>query len=100
MTTTSADTTVNLRRYLTVFVLQLALTGAAVLVSRLELGVRTSVAAVMLVAMLNGGLVAFALMGVRRDGRLVSMLVLAVLVFVVGLLVWPAWDVYDRARMF
>jgi heme/copper-type cytochrome/quinol oxidase subunit 4 len=100
MTPTSADATVNLRRYLTVFVSQLVLTGAAVLVSRLNLGVRTSVAAVMFIAVLNAGMVAFTLMGVRRDGRFVSIMALAVLVFVLGLLVWPAWDVYDRARMF
>jgi hypothetical protein len=41
--------------------------------------------------------VAFTLMGVRRSGRWVLFLLLATTVFVVGLLVWPAWDVYERA---
>jgi hypothetical protein len=100
MNATSADGTFELRRYLAVFVAQLVLTGVAVLVSQLDLGVRTGVAAVTVVAVLNAAMVAVVLMGVRRDGRFVSALALAVIVFAVGLLVWPAWDVYERARMF
>src|SRR3954447_13865921 len=100
MNATSADGTFELRRYLSVFVMQLVLTAVAVLVSQSNLSARTSMAAVALLAVLNAGIVAVALMGVRRDGRLVSVLALALIVFVVGLLVWPAWDVYERARMF
>ncbi len=100
MNATSADGTFELRRYLAVFVAQLVLTAVAVLVSQSNLSARTSMAAVALLAVLNAGIVAVVLMGVRRDGRLVSVLALALIVFVVGLLVWPAWDVYERARMF
>ena len=100
MNATAADGTFGLGRYLAVFVAQLVLTGVAVLVSQLNLSARTSMVAVAVVAVLNAGMVAVALMGVRRDGRLVSVLALAIIVFVVGLLVWPAWDVYERERMF
>lgn len=100
MNTKVDDGTTDVRRTLTLFVAQLVLTGAAVLVSRLELGGRVGMAAVMLVAAVNGSMVAVFLMGVRRDGRLVTMLALGTLIFIAGLLVWPAWDVSQRVRLF
>jgi hypothetical protein len=39
-------------------------------------------------------------MGVRRDSRLLAYFIVAVLIFVVSLLAWPAWDIYERARVF
>ena len=90
----------NPRGYLTVFVSQLVLTALAVLVSRMDLGGRWGGVVVMGVATVNGLLVAIMLLGVRREGRLVSVLALAVVVFLVGLLVWPAWDVAQRTRVY
>ena len=98
MHSTPTDGTPNIGRYLAVFASQLVLTGVAVLLSRL--GGRAGMTAVMLVAAVNAALVAVVLMGVRRDGRIVRMLALATVVFLVGLLAWPAWDVAQRARMF
>jgi len=100
MNTTAIDGMTDVRRSLTLLVAQHALTGAAVLVSRMELGVRVGIAAVMLIAAVNGLMVAVFLMGIRRDGRLVTLLALGTLVFIAGLLVWPAWDVSQRVRLF
>ena len=80
-----------------VFVAQLVLTAAAVLISRTAGRGLAGTAAVMVVAAANAAVVAFALMGVRRSGRWIALLLLATIVFVAGLLVWPAWDVYERA---
>jgi caa(3)-type oxidase subunit IV len=89
-----------LGRHLAVFGVQVCLVLGAVAVSRLDPGGMASVAAVMTVAAANAFLVAFALMGIGRESRLVSILVVMTLVIVVGLLVWPAWDVAGRARVF
>ncbi|MGC4083575.1 MAG: hypothetical protein QM736_16050 [Vicinamibacterales bacterium] len=53
-------------------------------------------AAVMLVAVVNGGMVAVFTMGVRRDGRAIVWLAVLTIVLLAGLLVWPAWDVAYR----
>lgn len=98
MRSTSTDKPPNLRRYLAIFASQLVLTGAVVLLSRL--GGRIGMTAVMLVAAVNASLVAFVMMGVRRDGRLVSVLAVMTVLLLIGLLVWPAWDVAERARVF
>lgn len=96
-TTGAPDT----RPYLAVFVAQLVLTALAVLVSRVEeLGNVLGIAAVMLVAAVNGGMVALFTMGLRRDGRLIVGLAVLTLVLITGLLIWPAWDVSQRARHF
>ena len=89
-----------LSRHLTVLAVQLVLTVLAVLASRMNLGEDARSVAVMGVATVNGLVVAIALLGVRRSGWMVSTLALAVVVFIVGLLVWPAWDVAQRARLF
>ncbi len=97
---TSADGTPDTRRHLVTFASQLVLMLATVAVSRLELGVRLGTSAVMLLAAVNATVVAVALMGVRRDGPLVRTLAVLTLVVIVGLLVWPAWDVAYRVRAF
>jgi len=96
MRSTSTDPAPDVRRFLFAFVSQLVLTAAAVLASRLNVGT----IAVMSLAAVNASIVAVTLMGVRRDGRLISLLAAATLVFLVGLLIWPAWDVYERMRPF
>lgn len=91
----------DVRPYAAVFVAQLVLTVLAVLVSRVEeLGTSLGVAAVMLVAAINAGMVAFFTMGIRRDGRLITWLAVLTLLIIVGLLVWPAWDIGGRGRVF
>jgi hypothetical protein len=91
----SGSTTIDFRRAALVTAAQLALMLAAVLVSRLGLGVRTTLIAVMGVTAVNGGVIALRLLGVRRE-RLIAMLAIVTAVFIIGLLAWPAWDVYER----
>ena len=100
MGTQPMESSVSLRHHLPVFAAQLALTAAAVLISRTAGRGLAGIAAVMTVAAVNAVLVAFTLMGVRRSGRWIVLLLLATIVFVSGLLVWPAWDVYERARAY
>jgi hypothetical protein len=88
------------RGHLTIFAAQLLLTLVAVLVSRMDLAVRTGAAAVMAVAAVNGCLVAVYLLGVRRSGWMIWGLTLATLFAIVGLLVWPVWDVAERAGLY
>jgi heme/copper-type cytochrome/quinol oxidase subunit 4 len=83
-----------------VFAAQLALTGAAVIIAEAGAGGRLQMAAVVAAALVNALVVAFLAMGVRRDGRLVAVFAIAVAVVLVGLLAWPAWDVYERAKVF
>jgi caa(3)-type oxidase subunit IV len=97
---TPADTAPDTRRHLVTFASQLLLMLATVAVSRLGLGVRLGTTAVMLLAAVNATVVAVVLMGVRRDGLLVRMLAVLTLVVMVGLLVWPAWDVAARVRAY
>ena len=83
-----------------VFASQLVLTAVAVLLSRLNMGTRAVTVMVMGAAGLNAAIVALILMGLRRDRSLVPVFDIVVLVVVTGLLAWPAWDVYERARTF
>lgn len=55
---------------------------------------------VMLIALLNGTVVAFGAMGLKRDGWMVSTLMAMTFFFIIGLLIWPAWDVAQRLRVF
>jgi len=96
MSTQPLESRMSFRHHLPVFVAQLVLTAAAVLISRTAGRGLAGTAAVMVVAAANAAVVAFALMGVRRSGRWIVLLLLATIVFVAGLLVWPAWDVYER----
>ena len=89
-----------LSSHLTVLAVQLVLTGLAVMLSRMNLGEHARAVAVMGVAIVNGLVVAIALLGVRRSGWMVSTLAVSSVVLIVGLLVWPAWDVAQRARVF
>lgn len=86
------------KRAVVVSVLQIVLVAAAVMVSQLGLPVRASMTAVMALTTLNAMLIAFLLLGVARDGRLVSVFAIIVAVQIIGLLVWPAWDIYERVR--
>ena len=93
--------TPDVRPYLVVYVAQLVLTVLALLVSRVqELGNGLTIAAVMLVAAVNGGMVAVFTMGVRRDGRAILWLAILTIVLIAGLLVWPGWDIAHRGRHF
>ena len=82
-----------------VSVAQLALVAAAVAVSRMNLAVRTSMALVLALTLVNAAVIAVRLLGVRRDGRLVWTFAVVVAVFVISLLAWPAWDIYERVRL-
>ena len=97
---TSADTAPDTRRHLVTLASQVVLMLATVAMSRLDLGVRLGTTAVMLLAAVNATVVAVVLMGVRRDGPLVRMLAVLTLVVLIGLLVWPAWDIAYRVRVF
>ena len=95
---TPTDAAPDTRRQVMTFAAQLVLMLATVAVSRLDLGVRAGAAAVMALAAVNAGVVAVGLMGIRRDGAFVRMLAVLTLVVIIGLLVWPAWDVAYRVR--
>jgi membrane associated rhomboid family serine protease len=86
------------RRAAAVACLQIALVMAAAWVSRLDVPPRTSMAIVGALTAVNGLLVAFLLLGVGRSGRLVSLFAIVLVAFLVNLLGWPAWDVYERVR--
>jgi hypothetical protein len=83
-----------------VFASQLVLTVVAVVLSRLNMGTRAVAVMVMGAAGLNAAIVVLMLMGLRRERSLVPVFVIVVLVVVAGLLGWPAWDIYERARTF
>jgi Na+/proline symporter len=100
MRSSNTEATRTLTSHLTVCAVQLALTALAVLVSRMSVGSHALAVAVMSVATVNGLVVALSLMGVRRHGWMVSTLAVCVVVFIAGLLTWPAWDVAGRARPF
>jgi heme/copper-type cytochrome/quinol oxidase subunit 4 len=85
---------------LTVFVSQLALTAAAVAVSQSVSATRFRIVGVMLLAAVNGLVVALVMMNLRRDSRLVAVFAIVLAVCLAGLLAWPAWDVYERVRVF
>ena len=86
------------RRAVAISIVQVVLVVAAVAVSQLDLPVRANMVLVMGLTTLNAMLIAFLLLGVRRDGRLVFVFALITTVMVLGLLAWPAWDVYERLR--
>lgn len=101
MSDTPMNSAPDVRPYFAVCAAQLVLTVLAVLVSRVEdLGTTLGVVAVMLVAAINGGMVAVFTMGVRRDGRAIVWLAVMTMVLIAGLLVWPAWDISQRGRHF
>lgn len=101
MSDTPIPSVPDVRPYVVVFVAQLVLTVLTVLVSRVEdLGATLGVTAVMLLAAINAGMVAMFTMGIRRDGRLIAWLAVLTVVLMIGLLIWPGWDVSQRGRHF
>lgn len=97
MVSQPADSQPDIRRYVAIFVAQLALTGAAIGASRLGLGTASTVVLVAAVAAVNAVVVALGFMGVRRDGWVVPLVVVVTVFFLIGLLFWPAWDLYERS---
>jgi hypothetical protein len=87
------------RRAAATAVLQVALVAAAVGVSQLDVPVRTRIVMVLALTGINGLIVAMLLLGVRRSGRMVSVFAIVIVTLVIGLLGWPAWDVYERMRL-
>jgi ethanolamine utilization microcompartment shell protein EutS len=83
------------RRTVSITATHLELMLAAVLVSRLGLGRTMNTVVVMALTIGNAAIIAGPLLGVRRD-RMIAMLALVTAIFVLGLLAWPAWDVYER----
>lgn len=94
-TTTSPD----IRRVVTAFVLQLLFTLAAVAVSRVAPGPRERALLVLGLALLNVATVSWMAMGLNRERWLVVAMVALVCVFAAGLLLWPAWDIYERVAV-
>jgi hypothetical protein len=88
------------QRHIAAGVAQLLLTGLAVGLSQVGLGLRAGIVAIMGVATLNAMMVAVLLLGVRREGRLIWIGAVSTVFLMIGLLVWPAWDVWVRARVF
>lgn len=99
MASTSIDTTADVRRYLTAFIAQIALVGAAVFVSQQGLGALGSRVVVIGAAALNAVVVLLVMMDARRGPRLVSALVVVILVLVTVVLLWPVWDLLERTRL-
>jgi hypothetical protein len=93
----AADVTSTIRRSRMVFVSQLLLTGLAVAVSRLGAG-RTGMILTLAVAGLNGVLVAWFLMGVRRERPIVLATLAVMLVALASMIFWIGWDLYDTVR--
>lgn len=90
----------NVRRHAVVLCAQLVLVMLAVLAARVLPAGRTATALIMAIALVNGATVAIGAMGAKRDGWMVSTLMAMTFFFIVGLLIWPAWDIAERARAF
>ena len=99
MTSQSAEPRPNVRRYIALFAAQLVLAAAAVIASLMDRG-RSTTGIIIVAAAANALVVAVGFMGVRRDGWIVSTLVMCTALFIAGLLFWPAWDVYERITGF
>jgi len=94
------EQTVVERRAVQAWAAQLGLIAVTILASRVMAGGWTGTTLVFLVAGANGLVVALAAKGVRRDGQWPSVLAVLTLVLIVGLLIWPAWDISQRVRWF
>lgn len=90
----------NVRRHAAVLSAQLVLVMLAVVAARALPAGRGTIAVIMAIALVNGAAVVLGAMGVRRDGWMVSTLMAMTFFFIIGLLVWPAWDIAGRARIF
>lgn len=90
----------SVQRHAGVLVAQCVLLALTVLASTMLPGSRMTTGAIMALAALNGAVVMFGAMGARRDGWMVSALLAMTAFLIIGLLVWPAWDVAERSRVF
>jgi hypothetical protein len=86
------------RRAALTALVQMVLVAAAVGISQLDLAGRTTLWLVLALTALNGMLVVFLLLGVKRSGWMVSVFAVITAIFIVNLLAWPAWDIYERVR--
>lgn len=90
----------SVRRHAVVLIAQFVLVALAVLAARVLPAGRTTTGVIMALAAINGAAVVFGAMGVRRDGWMVSALMATTAVLIIGLLMWPAWDIAQRSRVF
>jgi cytochrome c oxidase subunit IV len=88
----------GVRRYLAVFAALLGLTVVTVAVAELNVGVRLGLVIALAIASLKASLVALVFMHLSAERRWIYGIVIFVVVMVAGLLFWPAWGEYDRAR--
>lgn len=86
------------RRAALASVVQIAIVVIAVAVSRLDLPVRANITIVMSLTVVNAGIVALLLLGVRRDGPMVWVFAAIIAFFAINCLFWPAWDIYEHMR--
>lgn len=98
MTSDSTDIKAAARRYITVFVALLGLTGITVAVAELNVGVRLGIAIGVGIATLKAALVALVFMHLSHERRWVYGVLAFTVLTVAGLLFWPAWGNYDRTR--
>lgn len=100
MTPAQTEGTGSLGRHLAIGAVQVVLTLLAVAASRVNLEGHLAAVLVMVIAAVNAGVVAVAVLGVRRGGTIVSALAVCTVVVIAGLLVWPALDTASHARVF
>lgn len=88
----------DVKRYLAVFAALLGLTAVTVSVAELNVGVRLGIAVGVAIAAIKASLVALVFMHLSAERRWIYGLLLFVGIMLIGLLFWPAWGDYDRAR--
>lgn len=88
-----------MKRYLTAFVALLGLTAATVALSRTPLSTGVKVAAVLAMSGIEAAVAALAFMHLGHERRWVYGALVLTVVVLTGLLFWPAWDIYERARL-
>jgi len=86
------------RRYVGVFAALLGLTAVTVAVAELNVGVRLGIVIAMAIAAIKASLVAAVFMHLSAERRWIYGILIFVVVMAAGLLFWPAWGEYDRAR--
>ena len=98
---TSPDQTsirADVRRYLAVFAALIGLTVVTVAVAELNVGVRLGIVIALVIATIKGSLVAAVFMHLSAERRWIYGILIFVVIMAAGLLFWPAWGEYDRAR--
>ena len=93
--THAGDLKKHVRAYIMVFVSLMALTLITVAVSTLHLPVREAIAIALLVATINGSLVACYFMHLISEKRLILWVMALTVVFFIVLLLIPMWTVAD-----